>query len=74
MRETGSLYQLQYLQMGTKTLVDLLNAEQELHQVRFDLVNREHDLRRLQVECLVNSGTARAAFGLEGTVVKGAIL
>jgi adhesin transport system outer membrane protein len=74
MRETGSLYQLQYLQMGTKTLVDLLNAEQELHQVRFDLVNREHDLRRLQVECLVNSGSARAAFGLEGTVVKGAIL
>ncbi|WP_338445094.1 TolC family protein [Pelagerythrobacter marensis] len=74
MRETGKLYRLQYLQMGTKTLVDLLNAEQELHQVRFDRANTRHDLRRLQIDCLVTSGAARDAFGLSGTVVGGAIL
>ncbi|AKM07737.1 TolC family protein [Pelagerythrobacter marensis] len=74
MRETGKLYRLQYLQMGTKTLVDLLNAEQELHQVRFDRANTQHDLRRLQIDCLVTSGAARAAFGLAGTVVGGATL
>lgn len=65
MRETGKLYRLQYLEMGTKTLVDLLNAEQELHQVRFDLANTRHDLRRLQIDCLVTAGAAREAFGLD---------
>lgn len=74
MRETGKLYRLQYLEMGTKTLVDLLNAEQELHQVRFDRANTQHDLRRLQVDCLINSGTAREAFGLAGTTVGGTTL
>jgi adhesin transport system outer membrane protein len=71
MRETGELYRLQYLEMGTRTLVDLLNAEQELHQVRFSIVNMRHDLRRLQVDCLFNAGAERDAFGLSGQTVKG---
>lgn len=74
MRETGVLYRRQYLEMGTRTLVDLLNAEQELHQVRFDLVNTRHDLRRLQVDCLFNSGAERRAFGLSGMVIRGVTL
>lgn len=74
MRETGKLYRLQYLQMGTKTLVDLLNAEQELHQVRFDRANTRHDLRRLRIDCLVSSGNAREAFGLSGTAIGGTVL
>lgn len=74
MAETGRLYRLQYLEMGTRTLVDLLNAEQELHQVRFDAANTSHDLRRLEVDCLYYSGSARAAFGLSGTVVRGVTL
>jgi len=74
MRETGELYRMQYLQMGTKTLVDLLNAEQELHQVRFDRANTQYDLRRLRVDCLVNSGVVRAAFGLSGTAINGTVL
>ncbi|WP_324740279.1 TolC family protein [Tsuneonella sp. CC-YZS046] len=64
MRETGKLYRLQYLEMGTRTLVDLLNAEQELHQVRFEFVNTKHDLRRLQADCLFFSGATRSAYGL----------
>lgn len=74
MRETGKLYRMQYLETGTKTLVDLLNAEQELHQARFDRVNTQQDLRRLQVNCLVSSGTARKAFGLAGTTIRGTTL
>lgn len=74
MEQTGKLYRLQYLDMGTRTLVDLLNAEQELHQVRFDEVNTVHDLRRLQVECLYYSGHAREAFGLSGKVMRGITL
>lgn len=71
MRETGKLYRLQYLEMGTRTLVDLLNAQQELQQVRFDLVNTQHDLRRLNVECLFNAGREREAFSLTDMVIQG---
>lgn len=71
MRQTGELYRLQYLEMGTRTLVDLLNAEQELQQVRIDLANTRHDLRRLNVDCLFNSGAERDAFKLTGMVVQG---
>lgn len=74
MEQTGKLYRLQYLDMGTRTLVDLLNAEQELHQVRFDAANTTHDLRRLQMECLHYSGRARQAFGLTGKTVRGVML
>lgn len=74
MRETGALYRIQYLQMGTRTLVDLLNAEQELQQVRVDQVNMTHDLRRLRIDCLFHSGRLRDAFGLAGTRVRGARL
>lgn len=74
MDETGRLYRLQYLDMGTRTLVDLLNAEQELHQVRFDRVNTQYDLRRLQVDCLFYSGVQREVFGLSGSAVRGVTL
>jgi outer membrane protein, adhesin transport system len=74
MVKTGQLYRMQYLEMGTRTLVDLLNAEQELYQIRFDTVNNEHDLRRLQLDCLYYSGRARDAFGLSGTSVRGVML
>jgi outer membrane protein, adhesin transport system len=74
MDETGRLYKLQYLEMGTRTLVDLLNAEQELHQVRFDAVNTRYDIRRLQVECLFQSGVQRDIYGLSGTSVRGIVL
>jgi len=74
MRETGRLYRIQYLEMGTRTLVDLLNAEQELQQVRFDAVNTTQNLRRLQIDCLYTSGRMRDAFGLSGTSVRGVTL
>jgi adhesin transport system outer membrane protein len=67
MTETGKLYRLQYLEMGTRTLIDLLNAEQELQQGRFDAVNTRHDLRRLELDCLYYSGRTRESFGLAGT-------
>ncbi|WP_245844321.1 TolC family protein [Sphingomonas spermidinifaciens] len=71
MTETGRLYEMQYLQMGTRTLVDLLNAEQELHQVAFDIVNTRHDLRRIETDCLYNSGRLRSAFGIDPAAARG---
>ena len=74
MDQTGKLYRMQYLEMGTRTLVDLLNAEQEYQQVRFEAANTVHDLRRLELDCLYNSGRARSAFHLTGMVVRGVTL
>lgn len=71
MEETGDLYRRQYIDLGTRTLLDLLNAEQELHQAQFDIVNTTHDLRRLNVDCLYETGMARKAFALEGKSVRG---
>lgn len=74
MQETGRLYRLQYFELGTRTLLDLLNAQQELHQTRFDEVNAQHDMRRINLECLYYSGQFRDAFALTGTVVRGVTL
>jgi len=74
MQETGRLYRLQYFELGTRTLLDLLNAQQELHQTRFDEVNAQHDTRRINLECLYYSGQLRDVFALTGTVVRGVTL
>lgn len=69
--EARELYGHQYLELGTRPLLDLLNAEQEIYQARFDLTNTGADLRRLQVDCLYNSGALRRAFALEGRSLQG---
>jgi adhesin transport system outer membrane protein len=74
MTETGRLYRLQYVDMGTRSLVDLLNAEQELHQVRFDFVNTRFDIRRLEVTCLFHTGVQRDLYGLTGQTIRGVTL
>ncbi|MFD2237976.1 TolC family protein [Aureimonas populi] len=66
MRETRDLYRAQYLELGTRTLLDLLNAAQELHAARFDGVNIEHDLRRLAIDCGFSTGRLREYFALTG--------
>jgi len=72
--ETRDLYRHQYVELGTRTLLDLLNAEQELHQAGFDKANSTHDLRRLGVECLYNSGRSRELLGLRGVTIRGVML
>lgn len=65
------LYGRQYLDLGTRPLLDLLNAEQEIYQSRFDLAGTRSDLLRLDVDCLYNTGGLRSAFGLEGRNLQG---
>lgn len=74
MQETRMLYRLQHFDLGSRTLLDLLNAEQELFQIQFEEVNAEHDMRRLNVTCLHQSGTMRDAFSLTGTELQGTAL
>lgn len=74
MVETRDLYRQQYFELGTRTLLDLLNAEQELHAAHFEKVRASHELRRLWIDCLYNSGLTRKSFSLAGTSVRGVTL
>ncbi|MFK7604787.1 MULTISPECIES: TolC family outer membrane protein [unclassified Pseudomonas] len=69
--ETKDLYQQQYLELGTRPLLDLLNAEQEIHQARMDRENTSADLRRLKIDCLYNTGGLRTAFHLDNSAIQG---
>ncbi|POT56298.1 type I secretion protein TolC [Citrobacter amalonaticus] len=61
---TRELYQQQYLDLGSRPLLDVLNAEQEVYQARFAELQTQSQLRQLQLNCLYNTGTLRQAFTL----------
>jgi len=69
--ETRDLFRQQYLDLGTRTLLDLLDAERDLHQGRLERINTIEDIRKLRVDCLYNSGMARKAFSLSGQRILG---
>ncbi len=71
MVKTRDLYREQYVELGTRTLLDLLNAEQELHEARFQSANTVHDIRRLNLNCLYSSGKMRQSFGLQASALRG---
>lgn len=60
--QTRGLYRQQYLDLGTRSLLDLLNAEQEYQLARLDAANNRYELQRVQVDCLYASGRMREAF------------
>lgn len=74
MEQTRDLYQQQYLELGTRTLLDLLNSVQELHGVEFDIVNARHDIRKHGLECAINSGKIRNYLSLQGAAIRGVTL
>lgn len=74
LEQTRRLYAQQYLDLGTRSLLDLLNAEQEYQQARIERTDNAHDLARLQVECLHGTGRLREAFSLDGLEVGGVVL
>jgi Outer membrane protein len=68
-RETRDLYQEQYLQLGTRSLVDLLNAEQEYHSARSALVDNEYEMQQLALECLYHQGRLRRFFAIDENLI-----
>ncbi|GAB2505268.1 TolC family outer membrane protein [Microbulbifer agarilyticus] len=69
--ETRDLYRKQYSALGTRTLVELLNSEEEVQQARVELANTQYDLYRLNVDCLFTVGEIREAFALQGRTIQG---
>lgn len=72
MSTTRDLYREQYLSLGTRTLLDLLNAEQELHEARFQMATTTHDIRRLNLDCLYSSGLMRQRFAVDPSRLRSA--
>ncbi|WP_255876111.1 TolC family outer membrane protein [Microbulbifer elongatus] len=69
--ETRDLYRKQYSALGTRTLVELLNSEEEVQQARIEKSNTQYDLYSLQVDCLYTVGQVRRAFHLDGRQIQG---
>lgn len=65
MRETRDLYQQQYLQLGTRSLLDLLNAEQEYHSARGAQQENEFEMQQQALACLYQRGGLREFFALD---------
>ncbi|HEM7189330.1 TPA: TolC family outer membrane protein [Providencia rettgeri] len=73
-RQTRDLYRQQYLDLGTRSFLDLLNAEQEYHQSRIELSNNQYDLHRMRIDCLYSTGQLRKFFDLNDLVINGVTL
>ena len=67
---TRELYQQQYRDLGTRPLLDVLNAEQEVYQARFTQQQTAGQLHQLQLNCLYNTGRLRHSFDLENRTIQ----
>lgn len=60
--ETQKLYKEQYLSLGTRSLLDLLNSESEIFQAESDEINARHDLWAAEVSFINTTGYMRDVF------------
>jgi len=65
LQATRPLYREQYLALGTRSVLDLLNNEQEISQAMADRANAQHDLWDAQLAYLHATGQLRQVFGLQ---------
>ncbi|WP_295985669.1 TolC family outer membrane protein [uncultured Variovorax sp.] len=68
--EARDLYREQYT-LGTRSILDLLNAEQEIHQAAADQEAVLHDLWESRIGYIGATGQGRALYGLDNTTVQG---
>lgn len=69
--KTQELYRQQYLSLGTRTLLDILNTEAEIYQSLFDIKNNHYELQRLQIDCLHSVAEIRDAFAIDPGLMQG---
>lgn len=62
---TRELYKKQYLDLGTRSLVDLLNSEQEFHNAQVDVVNNQLDIIQTQLDCAYYHGQLEEYFNIK---------
>jgi adhesin transport system outer membrane protein len=61
---TQKLYKEQYLSLGTRSLLDLLNSEAEIYQAESDEINARHDLWGAEISYINTTGYMRDVFQL----------
>lgn len=66
-KTTRSLYQDQY-QLGTRSVLDLLNSEQEYYQAVSEELSAEHEFWNGLVYFMILKGDARSIFGVDSVV------
>ncbi|SUA54018.1 outer membrane channel protein [Oligella ureolytica] len=66
---TRTLYKMQYLDLGSRSLVDLLNSEQEYHNARLAAASNELDAILMQLNCAYYHGKLGEYFNVHTTYV-----
>lgn len=67
--ETRRLYREQYLSLGTRSLLDLLNSEQEIFQAELEWQNAVHDLLQARLDYVQATGQMRTVFDLSESLI-----
>ena len=68
--KTKELYQEQY-KLGTRTALDLLNAEQAIHAVASDIESTRYDIYSSLVQFIAATGKSREVYALDHLNIHG---
>lgn len=72
--EMRELYRRQFLDLGSRSLRELLDIEEEFFQIRLDMIGNRADIEVARLGCLRAAGEVRSHFGLEGKTLYGLAL
>ncbi len=67
---TRELYQEQY-KLGTRTVLDLLNAEQAIHASNSELQNARYDIYTNLIQYIATTGRSREVYDLNSLTIQG---
>ncbi|WP_151980121.1 TolC family protein [Acinetobacter guerrae] len=67
---TKELYQEQY-KLGTRTVVDLLNAEQSIHSANMEIENTRYDIYQSLTQLIATTGQSRDVYHLNRLSIQG---
>lgn len=67
---TKELYQEQY-KLGTRTVVDLLNAEQAIHSANMEIENARYDIYASLIQLIATTGRSRDVYHLNQLSIQG---
>ena len=72
--QTRTIYLQQFIELGTKTIDDILDVEEDYHQNLLDIEITQLELAVEQINCLASQGLSRRFLGVEDKLLHGLIL
>ena len=72
--QTRTIYLQQFIELGTKTIDDILDVEEDYHQTLLDIEITQLELAVEQINCLASQGLSRRFLGVEDKLLHGLIL